>query len=296
MLRTASDPKKSLYERRTARVEIQKKFSLPAACLLFALVECRSGSSRGAVAGRPDSRSPWPSFSATTSSSQPAKRGRWTERSRPGSRCGFPTPCSSSSDSSPSSASARDRTSCRDCPPGGTHGGSRTTPARPLSRARTPRPHAPLLRRARRLFLLVDGYVAGRFLRIFALALLSMSFLYLLIDYLEISESIVKNRIGPASSSPTTRPSWPRSSSTSSVAFLAAALVTTAGLVRSGEATALLAHGPLALRMVASLLLFAAATGVVLSSTPNASFPGPPPTPTATGRESSSTRAARLRG
>ena len=107
--------------------------------------------------------------------------------------------------------------------------------------------------------------MAGRFLRIFALALLSMSFLYVLIDYLEISESIVKNRIGAgvvlayyqALLAPILLDLVP-------FAFLVAALITTAGLVRSGEATALLAHGLSLFRMAASLLLFAAATGVVL--------------------------------
>ena len=47
-------------------------------------------------------------------------------------------------------------------------------------------------------------------------------------------------------------------------AFLVAALITTAGLVRSGEATALLAHGLSLFRMAAALLLLATVTGVVL--------------------------------
>lgn len=266
MLRTASDPKKSLYERRTARVEIQKKFSLPAACLLFALVGVPLGivtRRGGRAAGFAVSVAVVLGYYVLLAAGEArAVDGKVS----PGLAMWFPNALLFVAGLVAIERVRRDRNVLPGLP---AWWHARREPD-DAGEAFLPGPHAaaPRLRssrRARRLFLLVDGYVAGRFLRIFALALLSMSFLYLLIDYLEISESIVKNRIGAgvvlayyeALLAPIFLDLVP-------FAFLAAALVTTAGLVRSGEATALLAHGLSLFRMVASLLLFAAATGVVL--------------------------------
>jgi len=266
MLRTASDPKKSLYERRTARVEIQKKFSLPAACLLFALVGVPLGivtRRGGRAAGFAVSVAVVLGYYVLLAAGEArAVDGKVS----PGLAMWFPNALLFVVGLVAIERVRRDRNVLPGLPawwharrePDDAGEASLTGPYAAAPRLRSSR-------RARRLFLLVDGYVAGRFLRIFALALLSMSFLYLLIDYLEISESIVKNRIGAgvvlayyeALLAPILLDLVP-------FAFLAAALVTTAGLVRSGEATALLAHGLSLFRMVASLLLFAAATGVVL--------------------------------
>jgi len=266
MLRTASDPKKSLYERRTARVEIQKKFSLPAACLLFALVGVPLGivtRRGGRAAGFAVSVAVVLGYYVLLAAGEArAVDGKVS----PGLAMWFPNALLFVVGLVAIERVRRDRNVLPGLPawwharrePDDAGEASLTGPYAAAPRLRSSR-------RARRLFLLVDGYVAGRFLRIFSLALLSMSFLYLLIDYLEISESIVKNRIGAgvvlayyeALLAPILLDLVP-------FAFLAAALVTTAGLVRSGEATALLAHGLSLFRMVASLLLFAAATGVVL--------------------------------
>jgi LPS export ABC transporter permease LptF/LPS export ABC transporter permease LptG len=266
MLRTASDPKKSLYERRTARVEIQKKFSLPAACLLFALVGVPLGivtRRGGRAAGFAVSVAVVLGYYVLLASGEArAVDGKVS----PALAMWFPNALLLVAGLVAIGRVRRDRNVLPGLP-AWWHArrepddAGEATPAGPHATA----PRLRSSRRARRLFLLVDGYVAGRFLRIFSLALLSMSFLYLLIDYLEISESIVKNRIGAgvvlayyeALLAPILLDLVP-------FAFLAAALVTTAGLVRSGEATALLAHGLSLFRMVASLLLFAAATGVVL--------------------------------
>src|ERR1017187_254235 len=92
--------------------------------------------------------------------------------------------------------------------------------------------------------LLIDRYVARRFLGAFALVVTSIATLYVLIDYLEISDDIARHR------PPTTLILRYYQAFLSPIildivpfAFLVAALVTIASLVRSGETTALLAHG-----------------------------------------------------
>ncbi len=112
---------------------------------------------------------------------------------------------------------------------------------------------------------LVDRYVASRFLRLFALVLSSILLLYVLIDYLEISNDIAK--VHPpvsailgyfqAKLAPILVDVVPLS-------FAAAALIAVASLVRSSESTALLAHGISLFRMVASILLLAVLGGVAL--------------------------------
>ncbi len=113
--------------------------------------------------------------------------------------------------------------------------------------------------------LLIDRYVARRFLGIFALVVVSIATLYVLIDYLEISDDIARHR------SPTALilryyqaflP--PIILDIVPFAFLVAALVTVASLVRSSETTALLAHGVSLHRITAPLLVLAVAAGAGL--------------------------------
>jgi len=113
--------------------------------------------------------------------------------------------------------------------------------------------------------LLIDRYVARRFLVAFALVVTSIATLYVLIDYLEISDDIARHRpptalilrYYQAFLSPIILDIVP-------FAFLVAALVTIASLVRSGETTALLAHGISLHRATAPLLVLAVATGAGL--------------------------------
>ena len=112
---------------------------------------------------------------------------------------------------------------------------------------------------------LVDRYVATRFLQLFALVLASILVLYILIEYLEISNEIAKVQpplsaiLGyfQAKLAPILVDVVPLS-------FAAAALIAVAGLVRSAETTALLAHGVSLLRSTASILLLAILMGGAL--------------------------------
>jgi LPS export ABC transporter permease LptF/LPS export ABC transporter permease LptG len=267
MLRTAADPKKSVFERRTARLEIQKKFSLPSACLLFGLIGLPLGivtRRGGRAAGFAVSVAIVLGYYVLLAAGEArAVDGKVS----PALAMWFPNLLLLLLGLFAIERVRRDRNVLPGFP--AWWHARRTEPdapgAAPTADPEAASPRLRSARRARRVVLLVDRYVAGRFLRIFALALLSMSFLYVLIDYLEISESIVKNRIGAgvvlayyqALLAPILLDLVP-------FAFLVSALITTAGLVRSGEATALLAHGLSLFRMAASLLLFAVATGVVL--------------------------------
>jgi LPS export ABC transporter permease LptF/LPS export ABC transporter permease LptG len=110
--------------------------------------------------------------------------------------------------------------------------------------------------------LLLDRYVAARFLRVFALVVVSIVVLYVVIDYMEISDDIARNRTPrllvmkylEASVFPTLVDVVP-------FAFLAAALVATAGLVRSSETTAILSSGVSLHRMTLSLVALAILAG-----------------------------------
>ncbi len=110
--------------------------------------------------------------------------------------------------------------------------------------------------------LLVDRYIARRFLGTFALVVASIAILYVLIDYLEISDDIARHRppismilrYVQASLSPIILTIVP-------FAFLVAALVTIASLVRSAETTALLAHGVSLYRTTAPILVLAVIAG-----------------------------------
>lgn len=128
-------------------------------------------------------------------------------------------------------------------------------------------PRSAVRRRTMRLpgLLLIDRYVARRFLATFALVVSSIAVLYVLIDYLEISDDIARNktpfalvlRYYQAFISPILLDIVP-------FAFLVAALVTTASLVRSAETTALLSHGVSLHRAAAPLLVLAAVAGAFL--------------------------------
>ena len=115
-----------------------------------------------------------------------------------------------------------------------------------------------------RVFLL-DRYIARRFLSVFTLVVLSIVSLYLVIEFMEISDDIAKNkppvsllvRWAEALIAPILYDVIP-------YAFLVAALVATAGMVRSSETTAILSHGISLYRAVASLLLLAGITGIGL--------------------------------
>ena len=113
--------------------------------------------------------------------------------------------------------------------------------------------------------LLIDRYIARQFLGVFALVVVSIATLYALIDYLEISDDIARHRpptalilrYYQAFLSPIVLQIVP-------FAFLVAALVTIAGLVRSSETTALLAHGISLYRTTAPILVLAVVAGVGL--------------------------------
>ena len=113
--------------------------------------------------------------------------------------------------------------------------------------------------------LLVDRYIARRFLGVFILVVASIATLYVLIDYLEISDDIARHRppasmilrYVQASLSPIILAIVP-------FAFLVAALVTVASLVRSAETTALLSHGVSLYRATAPILVLAVIAGGLL--------------------------------
>ncbi|MDL2716746.1 MAG: LptF/LptG family permease [Acidobacteriota bacterium] len=132
--------------------------------------------------------------------------------------------------------------------------------------ARIERPAATASRRASLPgILLIDRYIARRFLGVFALVVASIATLYVLIDYLEISDDIARHRpptslilrYVQASLSPIILTIVP-------FAFLVAALVTIASLVRSAETTALLANGISLYRTTAPILVLAVIAGGVL--------------------------------
>ncbi len=112
---------------------------------------------------------------------------------------------------------------------------------------------------------LLDRYVARRFLGVFSLVLASIVTLYLVIEFMEISDDIAKThpsagllvRWAEALVAPILYDVTP-------YAFLVGALVATAGMVRSSETTAILSHGISLHRAVASLFALALAVGAFL--------------------------------
>ncbi|MBI5443662.1 MAG: LptF/LptG family permease, partial [Deltaproteobacteria bacterium] len=112
---------------------------------------------------------------------------------------------------------------------------------------------------------LVDRYVAVRFLQLFALVLASVLVLYVLIEYLEVSNDIARVHPPAAAILGYLRAKLaPILVDVIPLAFAASALIAMAGLVRSSETTALLAHGISLLRSASSILLLAALAGGAL--------------------------------
>jgi len=116
-----------------------------------------------------------------------------------------------------------------------------------------------------RQMLLLDRYVAMRFLRVFALVSLSIVTLYLLIDYLEINDDLAKTHPGlPLILGYYEAFVFPILLDVVPFAFLVAALIAVAGLVRASETTAWLASGVSLYRVVLSLICLAVLAGGVL--------------------------------
>ncbi len=259
----AGSPGRAPADRRLALLEIQKKLALPAACLVFGLLGLPLG-----VVTRRGGRAAGFTVSVAVvllyyvlfaTGEARAIEGRWS----PALAMWLPNMLLSALGLLALQRVRRDR---------GIFPADRVLtllPRRSPRRSRPPlRVTEPVVerRRAGRLSpLLIDRYVASRFTRIFLLVVLSILVLYVLIDYLEIADDIAKNRPAirvvlayyEALLSPILLDVVP-------FAFLVAALVTTASLVRSSETTALLAHGVSLYRAVTALLLLAGLTGGAL--------------------------------
>ena len=109
---------------------------------------------------------------------------------------------------------------------------------------------------------LIDRYVAGRFLRVLALVLTSILLLYVLFEYLEISDEIA--RVSPPLSAIAgyfRAKLAPILVDVVPLAFAAAALIAISGLVRSAETTALLSSGMSLFRTIASVLVLSLLAG-----------------------------------
>lgn len=109
---------------------------------------------------------------------------------------------------------------------------------------------------------LIDRYVAGRFLRVLVLVLTSILLLYVLFEYLEISDEMA--RVNPPLSAIAgyfRAKLAPILVDVVPLAFAAAALISIAGLVRSAETTALLSSGVSLFRTTASVLGLAVLAG-----------------------------------
>ncbi|MCC6128666.1 MAG: LptF/LptG family permease [Acidobacteria bacterium] len=112
---------------------------------------------------------------------------------------------------------------------------------------------------------LLERYLLRRFFGVFLLVLVSSASLYVIIEYLEISDDIAKLnppasllwRYGQSLLAPVVYDIIP-------YAFLVAALIAVAGMVRAAETTAVLAHGISLHRFVAPLVLAALTAGPVL--------------------------------
>ncbi|HVO50169.1 MAG TPA: LptF/LptG family permease [Thermoanaerobaculia bacterium] len=252
-------------ERRLAMTEVHKKFALPAACLVFGLIGLPLGIVNrrgGRAAGFAVSIAIVLIYYALLATGEArAIEGRMS----PGLAMWLPNILLLAFGLFALARIRRDRTVFElnfraPAKPGTPESAGAAATAPPPPRA-APR------RRTMRLpgLLLIDRYVARRFLATFALVVTSIAVLYVLIDYLEISDDIARNkspfsmvlRYYQAFISPILLDIVP-------FAFLVAALVTTASLVRSAETTALLSHGVSLHRAAAPLLVMAAVAGVFL--------------------------------
>ncbi len=261
LLETARHTARTDVERRLAWVEIHKKFALPAACLVFALIGLplgvvtrRGGRAAGFAvsvgivlayyvllavgeARAIDGRLP-PAFAMWLPDLLLGLLGAFALHRVRGDRTLFP------------------EMSWQRPPRPGVSEDEAPAAERAVPR-RTARPS--------RFVLLLDRYVTSRFLRVFSLLVVSIVAVYVLIDYLEFADDLARLK-------PPARLLFayyeaflpPILLDVLPFAFLAAALITTAALVRSSEATAVLASGVSLFRMTAPILFLAAGTGVVL--------------------------------
>ncbi len=248
-------------DRRLAMTEVHKKFALPAACLVFGLIGLPLGIVNrrgGRAAGFAVSVAIVLVYYALIATGEArAIEGRMS----PAIAMWLPNLLLLAFGLFALARVRRDRTvfevSWPAPPPAPRKSAPTASPGSPAGRAGRPTRLPGLL--------LVDRYVARRFLGTFSLVVASIAVLYVLIDYLEISDDIARNKTPLALVlryyqtfiSPILLDIVP-------FAFLVAALVTTASLVRSNETTALLSHGVSLHRAAASLLVLAAAAGVFL--------------------------------
>ncbi len=251
-------------ERRLAMTEVHKKFALPAACLVFGLIGLPLGIVNrrgGRAAGFAVSIAIVLVYYALIATGEArAIEGRMD----PGLAMWFPNLLLLAFGVFALARVRRDR-SVFDL---SFRAPAKPEPPKPAAVVATPLPpRSAARRRTMRLpgLLLIDRYVARRFLATFTLVVSSIAVLYVLIDYLEISDDIARNktpfamvlRYYQAFISPILLDIVP-------FAFLVAALVTTASLVRSAETTALLSHGVSLHRAAAPLLVMAAVAGAFL--------------------------------
>ena len=248
-------------DRRLALTEVHKKFALPAACLVFGLIGLPLGIVNrrgGRAAGFAVSVGIVLLYYALLATGEArAIEGRMS----PALAMWLPNVLLLAFGVFALARVRRDRTVFE------VHLRAPAGPASPREAARSSAAPTPPRRRTMRLpgLLLIDRYVARRFLTAFALVVSSIAILYVLIDYLEISDDIARNktpfamvlRYYQAFVAPILLDIVP-------FAFLVAALVTTASLVRSAETTALLSHGVSLHRAAAPLLVLAAVAGAFL--------------------------------
>lgn len=267
LLERASARTRRPEDRRLALTEVHKKFALPAACLVFGLIGLPLGIVNrrgGRAAGFAVSIGIVLIYYALLATGEArAIEGRMS----PGLAMWLPNLLLVAFGAYALLRVRRDKNvfafPFKSSPPAGTPLAGVSGEATANSAGR------PVSRSGRRAFLpgllLVDRYVARRFLGVFALVVASIATLYVLIDYLEISDDIARHRppasmilrYVQASLSPIILTIVP-------FAFLVAALVTVAGLVRSAETTALLAHGVSLYRTTAPILVLAVLAGGLL--------------------------------
>ena len=254
-------------DRRLALTEVHKKFALPAACLVFGLIGLPLGIVNrrgGRAAGFAVSIGIVLLYYALLATGEArAIEGRMS----PGLAMWLPNLLLFAFGAYALARVRRDKSifaplPFKSAPPAPSEAGE----SRPDAAAVPAERQAPADRRTSPPgLLLIDRYIARRFLGVFALVVASIATLYVLIDYLEISDDIARHRpptslilrYVQASLSPIILTIVP-------FAFLVAALVTIASLVRSAETTALLAHGISLYRTTAPILALAVIAGGLL--------------------------------
>jgi len=263
LLARAAAPSRRPEDRRLAMTEVHKKFALPAACLVFGLIGLPLGIVNrrgGRAAGFAVSVGIVLLYYALIATGEArAIEGRMS----PALAMWLPNALLLAFGLFALARVRRDRTVFEVT----WRSPARPEPQQPAGAAAPAARESASSRRTMRLpgLLLIDRYVARRFLAAFLLVVASIAVLYVLIDYLEISDDIARNKTPFAMVlryyqtflAPILLDIVP-------FAFLVAALVTTASLVRSAETTALLSHGVSLHRAAAPLLVMAAAAGAFL--------------------------------